>query len=124
MGVPSEDCHFVGYLLGMKIFVTEFLAYKELANKFKQGLARSVVIATYALCGFSSVPSMTCAVGALGCWRPPNQRRLSSGRKGFYCRKFCLYPYCLCCSTLIDDPASRLSAFQTNSANSSVFQST
>ncbi|KAB7499106.1 Solute carrier family 28 member 3 [Armadillidium nasatum] len=106
MGVPSEDCHFVGYLLGMKIFVTEFLAYKELANKFKQGLvsneyfeyeiwcrisknsieyrmliyrkcARSVVIATYALCGFSSVPSMTCAVGALSCLAPSKIKDVS-----------------------------------------------
>ncbi|KAL7643964.1 UNVERIFIED_CONTAM: hypothetical protein RMT77_005976 [Armadillidium vulgare] len=127
MGVPSEDCHFVGYLLGMKIFVTEFLAYKELANKFKQGLvsARSVVIATYALCGFSSVPSMTCAVGALGCLAPSRIKDVSQVVvRAFIAGNFaCILTACVA-GTLIDDPASRLSAFQTNSANSSVFQST
>lgn len=37
MGAPWEDCFLVGRLLGTKIFINEFVAYKELIDKFKNG---------------------------------------------------------------------------------------
>ena len=52
LGVPSADIMQVGQLLGLKTTLNEFFAYAELQS-MKDGLSsKSVLIATYALCGF------------------------------------------------------------------------
>jgi CNT family concentrative nucleoside transporter len=68
MGVPWEDAHAVGQLLGTKTILNEFLAYQNL-QPLAEGQVigeRSVTIATYALCGFANFGSVAILVGGLG----------------------------------------------------------
>ena len=61
LGVPWEDANVIGAMLGTKTVVNEFVAYMELADGLKNGSiqhAKSVVIATYALCGFANFSSI------------------------------------------------------------------
>ncbi|MCB9529031.1 MAG: NupC/NupG family nucleoside CNT transporter [Myxococcales bacterium] len=69
MGVPWTDAAPVGELIGVKTVVNEFVAYKELGGQLGAGAiesSRSVVIATYALCGFSNFSSIAIQIGGIG----------------------------------------------------------
>ena len=69
MGVPLEDCTMVGTLLGERIVLNEFVAYLHLSETLESGLAireRSVLIATYALCGFANFGSVAIQLGGIG----------------------------------------------------------
>jgi len=69
MGVPMQDCTAVATLLGEKIVLNEFVAYAHLADSLKAGTElsyRSVVIATYALCGFANFGSIAIQIGGIG----------------------------------------------------------
>jgi len=75
MGVPWEDAHEVGQLLGTKTILNEFLAYEALQPLAEGGLIgpRAVTIATYALCGFANFGSVAILVGGLGMLDPDRQ---------------------------------------------------
>ena len=79
MGVAPQDCLLVATLLGYKVFTNEFIAYVKLAEMAKQGLLqpKSVVIATYALCGFSNVSSIGLQIGALTPLAPEKAKSFS-----------------------------------------------
>lgn len=84
MGVPWRDCLTVGRLLGIKTAVNEFVAYFDLANLLAQGKQleqRSIVIATYALCGFANFSSIAIQIGGIGSIAP--SRRHDLARIGF-----------------------------------------
>ena len=69
MGVPPEDCATVGTLLGEKMVLNEFVAYKHMADMLSAGTPmgyRSVVIASYALCGFANFGSIAIQIGGIG----------------------------------------------------------
>ena len=68
MGVPWKECGAFGNLLGTKIAVNEFLGYIELVKAKDAGLLspRSVIIATYALCGFANFSSIAIQIGGIG----------------------------------------------------------
>lgn len=73
IGVPGQDMLAVGQLIGEKTALNEFVAYSSLA-KMKETLApASVIIATYALCGFSNFASIGIQIGGVGSLAP-NQR--------------------------------------------------
>jgi CNT family concentrative nucleoside transporter len=86
MGVPWDDCLEIGELIGIKTVVNEFVAYAELGNKIVSGEhvlhAKSVVIATYALCGFSNFSSIAIQIGGIGGIAPT--RRSDLARLGLY----------------------------------------
>lgn len=66
MGVPPEDAWNIARILGERIIATEVKSYQDLALLIKEGkivYTRSVVIATYALCGFAHIPSLAIFVG-------------------------------------------------------------
>ena len=68
MGVPIEDCSTVGTLLGEKIVLNEFVAYGHLSDLLSADHSlspRSVVIATYALCGFANFGSIGIQIGGI-----------------------------------------------------------
>lgn len=65
MGVPAEDAKTVGNLLGTKIAINEFIGYIELAKARETLSDRSVVIATYALCGFANLSSIAIQIGGI-----------------------------------------------------------
>ncbi|KAJ8025985.1 Solute carrier family 28 member 3 [Holothuria leucospilota] len=68
----SEDCLKVAGLIGTKTFLNEFVAYSELSDYIKEGAMqpRSVVISTYALCGFSNVGAIGIMIGSLASLAP------------------------------------------------------
>lgn len=80
MGVPAAECSSVGQLLGMKMILNEFVAYLDLA-RMAEGLShRSLVIATYALCGFANLGSIGIQLGGIGGIAP--ERRSDLARIG------------------------------------------
>ena len=70
MGVPWSDCLLIGQLLGEKMILNELVAYsslqKMLADPSIQLADRSVIIATYALCGFANFGSIGIQLGGIG----------------------------------------------------------
>lgn len=79
IGVEWKDTLQVGSLLGQKTVINEFVAYLGLAElKETGGLGpKSIVIATYALCGFSNFSSIAIQVGGIGSIAPNQQGELS-----------------------------------------------
>ena len=80
MGVPWEDAEVVGSLLGTKTVLNEFVAYMQLSGEISQLQPRSVVIATYALCGFANFSSIAIQIGGIGGIAP--ERRSDLARIG------------------------------------------
>jgi concentrative nucleoside transporter, CNT family len=69
MGVPWQDATTVGGLLGIKTAVNEFVGYLRLSELLGEGsplAPRSIIIATYALCGFANFSSIAIQIGGLG----------------------------------------------------------
>ena len=80
MGVPWADAASVGSLMGIKTALNEFVAYVELAGLLGEGSTlhpRSVVIATYALCGFANFSSIAIQIGGIGGIAPSRRSDLS-----------------------------------------------
>ncbi|ARS35405.1 NupC/NupG family nucleoside CNT transporter [Pontibacter actiniarum] len=79
MGVPWQDTLQVGSLLGQKTAVNEFVAYLDLANMKAAGTLgdKALIMATYALCGFSNFSSIAIQVGGIGSMAPNQQGTLS-----------------------------------------------
>ena len=72
-GVCKHDVLIVGRLLGEKIILTEFIGYLSLADLKSAGAflqERSIVMATYILCGFANFASMGIQVGGIGAIAP------------------------------------------------------
>jgi len=66
MGVPLEDAPAIARIIGERIIETEVKSYQDLSVLVKEGkivYERSIVIATYALCGFAHIPSLAIFVG-------------------------------------------------------------
>ena len=80
MGVPWADAPEVASLIGIKTVLNEFVAYLQLATTLSSGAVlepRSVVIATYALCGFANFGSIAMTVGGIGVLAPSRRRDLA-----------------------------------------------
>ena len=77
VGIAAEDCVLVGQLLGEKTVINEFYAYETL-GKLKAGMSdRSVLIATYVLCGFANFASIGIQVGGIGVLAPSRRGELA-----------------------------------------------
>ena len=83
MGVPAADTYTVGSLMGTKMVINEFVAYSQLTPMINaQAMAhKSVVIASFALCGFANFSSIAIQVGGIGELAP--SRRSDLARLGF-----------------------------------------
>lgn len=80
LGIASQDIALVGSLMGEKIIMTEFVGYISLAEYKAAGVftdPKSVIMATYMLCGFANFASVGILIGAIGALAP-NQRFLLS----------------------------------------------
>lgn len=80
IGVASQDITLVGRLLGEKIVLTEFIGYVSLSELQESGAfsdPKSIIMATYMLCGFANVASIGIQIGGIGSLAP-NQRVLLS----------------------------------------------
>lgn len=79
MGVPWEDTLVMGSLLGQKTAINEFVAYDALGKLKSAGVLqeKTILIATYALCGFSNFSSIAIQIGGIGAMAPEQQSNLS-----------------------------------------------
>ncbi|MCU0451139.1 MAG: NupC/NupG family nucleoside CNT transporter [Bernardetiaceae bacterium] len=79
IGVEWADTLQVGSLLGQKTAINEFVAYKDLASmKAASSISpKSVLISTFALCGFSNFSSIAIQIGGIGSMAPEQQGNLS-----------------------------------------------
>jgi len=79
MGVEWAECLQVGSLLGQKTVINEFIAYEGLAEMKEAGSLspKSIVIATYALCGFANFSSIAIQIGGIGGMAPNQEVTLS-----------------------------------------------
>ena len=80
MGVCKQDMVLVGQLLGQKTILNEFVAYVSLgelksAGKFFE--ERSIIIATYILCGFANFSSIGIQIGGISAIAPSRTKDLS-----------------------------------------------
>jgi len=83
MGVAKEDIMLMGQLLGIKLAASEFVGYTQLAelkdstNVLSLKYQKSVLMATYMLCGFANFASIGIQIGGIGSLAP-NQRKVLS----------------------------------------------
>ena len=68
MGIPWADAKIVGTLMGEKIVLTELIAFRDLSDYVSNNTVseRSVIIASYALCGFANFGSIGIQLGGIG----------------------------------------------------------
>ncbi|MEZ5043515.1 MAG: nucleoside transporter C-terminal domain-containing protein [Saprospiraceae bacterium] len=77
LGTPMQDITVIGQLLGQKTVINEFFAYAQL-NDLKDTLhPKSLIIATYALCGFSNFASIGIQIGGIGAIAPGQRKTLT-----------------------------------------------
>lgn len=80
LGVPGEDLFLVGSLFGQKTILNEFVGYFQLQEWRAAGLfayEKSVVMATYILCGFANIGSIGILLGGLGVLAPEKREIIS-----------------------------------------------
>jgi CNT family concentrative nucleoside transporter len=94
MGVPVKEAMPVGSLMGTKMVVNEFVAYTDLSPMIQQGLlsTKSVVIASFALCGFANFSSVAIQIGGIGALAPDRKADLARlGLKAMICGTMASY---------------------------------
>ena len=80
IGVSTPDITLLGRLLGEKIIMTEFIGYVSLANLKEMGAfsdPKSIIMATYMLCGFANFASIGIQIGGIGSLAPGKRVLLS-----------------------------------------------
>ncbi len=83
IGVAKEDTMLMGQLLGIKIAASEFIGYiqlaelKNIANPLHLKFEKSVIMATYMLCGFANFASIGIQIGGIGSLAPSQRKTLS-----------------------------------------------
>ena len=77
IGIPWQDCHTIGNLLGLRMVTNELVAFQRL-GPMKDGLdPRSFTIATFALCGFANFSSIGIQIGGIGALAPNKKAELA-----------------------------------------------
>lgn len=83
IGVAKEDMMLMGQLLGIKLAASEFVGYiqlaeiKNMANTPHLVYDKSVIMATYMLCGFANFASIGVQIGGIGSLAPTQRKTLS-----------------------------------------------
>jgi len=100
MGIPFSDVGVISQIIGERLILTEVVSYQDLASALGRNLIanpRSVVIATYALCGFAHVASMAIFVGGTAALAPSKKSSLArlGGRALFAATLACFMTACV-----------------------------
>tara|TARA_B100001093_G_scaffold412300_1_gene401928 strand:- start:582 stop:1901 length:1320 start_codon:yes stop_codon:yes gene_type:complete len=83
IGVASEDVALMGQLLGIKLVASEFVGYTQLVdlknsmNLIHFSYQKSVIMATYMLCGFANFASIGIQIGGIGIIAPKTKKFLT-----------------------------------------------
>ncbi|WP_276362656.1 nucleoside transporter C-terminal domain-containing protein [Daejeonella sp. H1SJ63] len=92
MGVPGKDVQIAGSLMGTKMVINEFVAYLDLA-KVKETLdPKTILITSFALCGFANFSSIAIQVGGIGELAPERRTDLAKlGMRALICGTLASY---------------------------------
>lgn len=83
IGVAKEDMMMMGQLLGIKLAASEFVGYiqladlKNISNATHLTYEKSIIMATYMLCGFANFASIGIQIGGIGSLAPGQRKQLS-----------------------------------------------
>src|SRR6266853_1070849 len=77
IGVPWRDAAQIGNLLGTRMVLNEFVAFKQLGTMKGVLDPRSFTIATFALCGFANFSSIGIQIGGIGALAPEQRSQLA-----------------------------------------------
>jgi len=83
IGVAKEDMTLMGQLLGIKLAASEFIGYiqlsslKDASNIIHLHYQKSIIMATYMLCGFANFASIGIQIGGIGALEPTQRKNLS-----------------------------------------------
>ena len=83
IGVAQADMALMGQLLGIKLAASEFVGYiqlaelKNVANATHLSYEKSIIMATYMLCGFANFASIGIQIGGIGSLAPGQRKTLS-----------------------------------------------
>ena len=83
IGIAKEDVALMGQLLGIKLAASEFVGYIQLAelknplNILHLKYEKSIIMATYMLCGFANFASIGIQIGGIGSLAPGQRKTLS-----------------------------------------------
>ena len=109
MGVPLQDATTVGGLMGTKMVINEFVAYSRMAPMIDGNLldSKSIIIATFALCGFANFSSVAMLIGGLGELAPDRKHDLAKlGIRAMFCGTLASYLSASIAGILYTDPAA------------------
>lgn len=83
IGIAKEDMMMMGQLLGIKLAASEFVGYiqlaelKDVASATHLHFNKSIIMATYMLCGFANFASIGIQIGGIGSLAPGQRKVLS-----------------------------------------------
>lgn len=77
MGIPWSEATIAGSLLGEKLVLNEFVAYLHLSQLSEQISDRTIIILSYALCGFANFSSIAIQIGGTGSIAPTRKQDLA-----------------------------------------------
>ena len=83
IGVATQDMTMMGQLLGIKLVASEFVGYiqlaelKNVASAVHLNYNKSIIMATYMLCGFANFASIGIQIGGIGSLAPGQRKTLS-----------------------------------------------
>lgn len=93
MGVPAQDINNAATLLGQKLTVNEFLAFKNLTSNTVPILTdKGLLIISIAICGFANFSSVGMQIGGIGALVPERRKDLAAlGLKALLCGTLASY---------------------------------
>ena len=109
LGVPSSEAPIVGGLMGTKLVTNEFVAYSQLSPLIRDAAmsAKSITIASFALCGFANVGSVAMQLGGIGEMAPNRKGDLARlGLWALLCGSLASYASAALAGVLMPGPGS------------------
>ena len=93
MGVPSADVNNVATLLGQKLTINEFVAFKNLTTKAVPIISeKGLLIVSIAICGFANFSSVGMQIGGIGAIAPMRRTDLAKlGLRALLCGTLASY---------------------------------
>lgn len=92
LGIPFYDAWLSASLLAKKLILNEFVAYVDLSKVLDSLSERSILILSYALCGFANFSSIGIQIGGIGSLAPERAEELAKlGLKAVLAGTFAAY---------------------------------
>jgi CNT family concentrative nucleoside transporter len=93
MGTPTEDLNSVATLLGQKLTINEFVAFKNMTTQAVPVMSeKGIMIASFAICGFANFSSVGMQIGGIGALAPERRADLAKlGLRALLCGTLASY---------------------------------